>query len=76
MLVNVMTNKNLKDIIDDAMVSTPEEVTDVSPSLRINQTTVKKQVLGSHCVYSPKYLMLKRELLSFVLNMKNKTHIH
>ena len=34
--------KNLKDILDTAMVSTPEEVSDVSPSLLITQTTVKK----------------------------------
>ena len=33
--------QNLKDILDTATVSTPEEVTDVSPSLHITQTTVK-----------------------------------
>ena len=32
--------QNLKDIIGAAMVSTPKEVTDVSPSLCITQTTV------------------------------------
>ena len=34
--------RNLKGIIDDAMVFTPEEVTDFRPSLCITQTTVKK----------------------------------
>ena len=52
--------QNLKYILDAAMVSTPEGVTYVSPSLRITQTTVKNQVLGNHCVYSLTYLMLKR----------------
>ena len=33
---------NLKDILDTDIVSTPEEVTDVIPILRITQTTVKK----------------------------------
>ena len=33
--------QNLKDILDAHMVSTPEEVTDVSPVLRINQTKIK-----------------------------------
>ena len=54
------------------MISTPEEVTDFSPSFRITQTTVKNQVLGNHCVYSPTYLMLKRELLSVIPNMQNE----
>ena len=34
--------QNLKDLIGAAMVSTPEEITDISPSLLIIQTTVKK----------------------------------
>ena len=34
--------QNPKDIIDVAMVSTTEEVTDVSPIFCINQTTAKK----------------------------------
>ena len=34
--------QNLNYIIDAAMVSTPEEVTDFSPSFCITQTTVKK----------------------------------
>ena len=68
--------KNHKDIIDAAMVSTPEELTDVSPSLRITLTTIKNQVLGNHCVYSPTYFMLKREMLSIILNLKNQKHSH
>ena len=35
--------QNLKDILDSGMVSNPEEVTDVSPGLRITQTTVGKK---------------------------------
>ena len=34
--------QNLKDIIDAAILSTPEEITYVSPSLRKIPTTVKK----------------------------------
>ena len=34
--------QNLKDIIDAAMVPTAEEITNDSPSLPMNQTTVKK----------------------------------
>ena len=34
--------KDLKDVIDAAMVSTPEEIIDDSPSFPMNQTTVKK----------------------------------
>ena len=64
--------QKFKDILDADMVSTPEEVTYVSPSLHITQTTVKNQVLGNHCVYSPKYFMLKREHISFVLNLQNQ----
>ena len=36
-------NQNkLKGVLDSGMVSTPEEVTDDSPGLPMNQTTVKK----------------------------------
>ena len=54
------------------MVSTPEEITDKSTSLSMTQTTVKKQVLENHCVYSPTYLMIKRELLYVVLELQNQ----
>ena len=36
----MMESMALFNIIDAAMVYTPEEVTDVSPSLHITQTTV------------------------------------
>ena len=42
MQVSVMTKKNLEDNIYASMVSTPEEITDDSPSLPMTQTTVKK----------------------------------
>ena len=61
--------QKLKDNLDTAVVSTPEEVTDVSPSFCITQTTVKNQVLGNYCVHSPTYLVLKLEQLSVVLNL-------
>ena len=64
--------QNLKDILDAAMVSTPEEITDSSLSLRKTPKTVKNQVLVNHCVYSPKYLMLKRKQQNIVLELKNQ----
>ena len=54
------------------MVSSPEKVTDGSPSLRITQTTAKHKILGNHCIYSPTYLMLKRKQKNVVLNLKNQ----
>ena len=53
--------QNLKGILDAAMVSNIEEVTDDSPSLPMNQKNHRNQVLGNHCVFSPKYLMLKNK---------------
>ena len=47
--------QNLKDILDDAMVSTTEEVLDDSPNMPMTSTPVKNRVLGNHCVYSPTY---------------------
>ena len=41
-----------KSFVDYVIVSTPKEITDASPSLVMNQTTVKNQVIGNHCVYS------------------------
>ena len=64
--------QNLKDIIDADMVSTPEEVTEVSPSLRITQTKIKNPSDRNSLCYSPTYLMLKEELISAVLNLQNK----
>ena len=54
------------------MVSTPEEITDESPSLPMTQNNSKNQVLGNHCVYSPPYLMVKRKQQNIVLELKNK----
>ena len=49
--------KNLKDVLDAAVVLTPEEVTDDSHNVPMTSTPVKKnQVLGNHCAY----LMLKK----------------
>ena len=57
------------------MISTQEEIFNDSPSLPTTQTTVKKQVLVNNCVYSLTYWMLKRELISVVLELQNKnTH--
>ena len=64
--------QKFKDILEATIVYTPEEITDDSPSFTMTQTTVKNQVLGNHCVYSTTYLMLKIELLSIVLELKNK----
>ena len=54
------------------MVSTTEEVTAYSTSLRITQTTVKEKVLRNHCVYSPTYFILKREQQNVMLELQNK----
>ena len=64
--------QNLKDIIDAAMVSNPEDIIYDSPSLPMTQTTVKNQVLGNHCVFSPTYLMLKRKQQNVVLELQNQ----
>ena len=50
--------QNLKDIIDAAILSTPEGVTDNSPNINMTQHQLKNQVLGNHCVYSQIYWML------------------
>ena len=74
--------QKFKYISEAAMVSTPEEITDDSLIFPMTQTTFlvclwpkwqsRNQVLGNNCVYSPTYLMLKRELLFFVLELQNK----
>ena len=45
--------QNLKDILDASMVSPTDKIIYDSPSLPTAQTTVKNQVLGNQCVYSP-----------------------
>ena len=42
MLGSVMANKKFKNILEDDMLSTPEEITNYSPSFPMTQTTVKK----------------------------------
>ena len=64
--------KNLKEILDAAIVSTPEEVTDYSPYVPMTSTLVKK-VLRNHYFYSPTYLMLKIKQQNVVLVCKIKT---
>ena len=64
--------QNLKDILDASMVSTPEEITDESPSLPMTQNNSKNQVLLNHCAFSPTYLILKRKQQNIVLELKNK----
>ena len=64
--------KNLKDIIDAAMVSTPEWFTDNSPNVPMTSTLIKKkQVLGHHCVYSPTYWILNQKQQNVVLCLQN-----
>ena len=53
------------------MVSTPEDITDDSPSLLMTQTTVKKPSARKSLHFSPTYYMLKIELLSIVLEIQN-----
>ena len=60
------------DILGDTMVSTPEEITYYSPILPMNQTKIKKTSAKNHCVYSPTYLVLKRELISVMMELQNQ----
>ena len=54
--------KNPKDILDSAMVSTPEEVTDYSPNVPMTSTPVKKPSANkSLCLFTN------------ILNVKKKT---
>ena len=53
--------QNLKDIIDDAMVSTPKGGTDNSPNVPMQSTPFFFKVLGNHCVYSTTYWMLNQK---------------
>ena len=63
--------QNLKDIIDSAILSTPEGVTDNSPNVHMTSTPVKKQLLGNHCVYSQIYWLLNLQQPNVVLWLKN-----
>ena len=42
----VMIKKNLKDIIEAALISTPERFTDNSPNVHMTSTPVKKPSAG------------------------------
>ena len=64
--------QKFNDILEADMFSTPEEITDDSLILPMTKTTVNNQVLWYHCVHSPTYFLLKRELLSVMLELQNK----
>ena len=65
--------QNLNNIIDAAMVSIPEEVTDVSPSLRINQTTAKKpSARKSLCLFTNIFDVKKETSIRRVESEKSK----
>ena len=70
--VRYYDQQKFKNILEDAMVSTPEEIPDDSPSFHTNQTTVKNPTAIKSLRFSPKYLMLTRQLLSVMLETKNK----
>ena len=64
--------KNLKVVHDAAMVSTIEEVTDVSPSLRITPTTAKKKsAIKSLCLFT-NIFYIKNKTETVVLELQNQ----
>ena len=63
--------QKLKDIIDTAILSTPEGITDNIPSVHLTSSPVKNQVLGNHCVYSQTYWMLNQKQPNVVLLQQN-----
>ena len=63
--------QNLKDIIDAAILSTPEGVTYNSPIFICHQNQLKNQVLGNHCVYSQTYWMLNLKQPNVFLWLQN-----
>ena len=64
--------QNLKDIIDSAILSTPEVFNDNSPNVHMASKPVKNQVLGNHCVYSQTYWMLNLKQPNVVLWLQNQ----
>ena len=60
--VKCYDQQNLKYILDDAMVSTPEVVTDGSPNVTMTSTTVKKHSARKSLCLSTK-----------IFDVKNKT---
>ena len=63
--------QNLKDLLYADILSTPEGVTDDSPSLPMTQKAVKNQVPVNHYVFLPKYLMLKLKQQNILLELQN-----
>ena len=63
--------QNLKDIIEAAILSTPERFTDNITNVHMTSSPSKKLVLGNHCVYSQKYWMLNLQKKNFVLLQQN-----
>ena len=63
--------QNLKDIIDAAIISTLEGVTDNSTNVHMSSKPVKNQVLENHCVYSQIYWMLNLKQQNVVLFLQN-----
>ena len=65
--------QNLKDIIYYAMLSTTEGVSDVSSSLRITKTTVKKlSAIKSLCLFTKIFDVRKRIAIRRVEAAKSK----
>ena len=63
--------QNLKDIIDAAILSTPEGVTDNSPNVHLTSPPQSRnQVLGNKFVYSQKYWMFNIKQPNIVLLQK------
>ena len=61
MQLSVISNQILKDIIDTAMVSTTEEVTNNSPNVPITLTSVKKQSARKSLCLFTKILDVKQK---------------
>ena len=62
---------NFKDIVDAAILSTPEGVTDNSPNIHMKSKPEKNQVLVNHCVYSQIYWNLNLQQPNVVLWLQN-----
>ena len=68
--------QNLKDIIDAAILSHLEWVTDNSPNVHMTSIPVKNQVLGNNCVYSKTYWLLNLQQPNVFCGCKIQTQIH
>ena len=76
MMVSVTTNKNLNIFLSVLWFLLQNKQPMTVPVCLQPKQQSRNQLLEIHCVYSPTYLMLKRELLSVVLELKIKTCIH